>query len=169
MGVGCIGECLREIRIGIFLARTRGKMKTRKLLSTACMIMFMGGCSEDPLIGDYDVPITGKYRLVRTSADEVQIGFIATEFRGCVPAKVVGIAWNTNFIVAKQQKLKERGDFPGDTLPVPAPGQFAYWIIDVRSTNCVGPLTETDYLTKVRSLGLEQLQIQGVSKTKFNK
>jgi hypothetical protein len=143
-------------------------MKSRKLLTAVCIGALLGGCTKDPdpLIGDYDVPLTGKYRLIRTSADEVEVAFIATEVRRCIPAKVVGIAWNTNFIVAKQQKLKQRGDFPGDTLPVPAPGQFAYWIIDVRATNCLGPLAETDYLTKARFLGLEQLQIQDVAKIK---
>jgi len=141
-------------------------MKPRKLLGAICLGALLGGCTKDPLIGDYEVPLISKYRLIRTSADDVEVVFITTEVRRCVPAKVVGIAWNTNFIIAKQQKLKQRGDFPGDTLPVAAPGQFAYWIIDARTTNCLGPLTETDYLTKVRSIGLEQLQIQDVSKMK---
>ena len=84
--------------------------------------------------------------------------------RTCIPAKVVEIGWNTNVIAAKQQHLRIRGMFPGDTLPVPAPGQFSYWIIDIKATNCAGPMTEAEYQAKMRVLGEEKLLLRDVLK-----
>ncbi|HVM62110.1 MAG TPA: DUF3997 domain-containing protein [Verrucomicrobiae bacterium] len=136
------------------------------LFAAICTSALLSSCGRDPLVGDYEIPLVGGYRVLRTNADDVEVVSMDKKFHSCIPPKVVGIAWDNKFIVARQQQLKARGNFPGDTLPVPVPGQFSYWIVDTTATNCLGPMTEPDYLVKSRSLELEHLQMQDVSSLK---
>jgi Protein of unknown function (DUF3997) len=129
------------------------------LLMVICTVTLLSSCSKDPLIGDWDVQLTGGYRLIRLDEDDVEVAYVTKQFHRCIPAKVVEIGWNKNVIAAKQQHLRSRGNFPGDTLPVPVPGEFSYWIINIKTTNCEGPMTETEYQMKMRSLGEETLRL----------
>lgn len=141
-------------------------MKFLVLLVTFCIVALMCSCSKDPLVADYDVQLTADYRLIRLNEDDVEVARVDKELHLCIPAKVVQIGWESNMIVAKQQHLKNRNSFPGDTFPVPAPGEFSYWIIDVKATNCSGPLTEMEYNEKLQSLGQEKLLLRDVSTLK---
>jgi hypothetical protein len=138
-------------------------MKLSILLVTFCVVTLMCSCSDDPLVGDNDVQLIAGYHLIRLNEDDVEVAREDKELHLCIPAKVVQIAWDTNVIAAKQQHLKDRNSFPGDTLPVPVPGEFSYWIIEIKATNCSGPLTETEYNLKLRSLGQEKLSLRDVS------
>jgi hypothetical protein len=127
-------------------------------------LALLNGCSKDPLVQDFDVPLVQGYHLISTDVDDVEVAMLHPRFSSCIPAKVVEVGWNTNFIVAKQQELRNRGDFPGDTLPVPVAGKFSFWIIDLRGTNCFGPMTEADYYSKLQTLGQSPLQMRQISK-----
>lgn len=126
----------------------------------------MGSCSRDPLMGDFDRPLTAGYHLISTSGNQIEVTHMEDSRYLGVPAKVVEIAWNDRFILAKQQELKSRGDFPGDTLPVPVPGKFSYWIIDTGQTNRYGPLSEKEFGEKVQSLGQTNLKLKDLFRAK---
>jgi Protein of unknown function (DUF3997) len=133
-----------------------------RLAPIACS-MFLGACSLDPNMGDFDLALINGYYLVRTSPDSVEILHMDDSRHLGVPAKVVEIAWNEHFILAKQQELQPRGDFPGDTLSIPAPGKFHYWIVDTIQTNRYGPLIQKEFEDKLQSLGLSGLKLKDVS------
>jgi len=129
-------------------------------------LLALCGCSDDPLIGDFDIKLIGDYRLIRTSVDMVNVVHMKDLHRSGIPAKVVELAWNRDFIAAKQQDLKDRGDFPGDNLQVPVPGSFHFWIIDARDGSRYGPLTPTQFDSKLKSLGQTDLKLRPVSRLK---
>jgi len=113
-------------------------MKIRRLATSLFLASLLIGCSKDPLVGDFEVQLTNGFRVVRFDVDDVEVICFEPVVRECVPAKVVEIGWNSNFIAARQQKLRDRNNFPGDKLPVPVPGEFAYWIVDESNANyCV--------------------------------
>jgi hypothetical protein len=117
----------------------------------------------DPMMGDFDVKLIGDYHLSSTSAHEVQVSHITDSRFPEIPSKVVQIAWNDRFIIAKQQELKPRGKFPGDTYLVPVEGKFNFWIIDVNRTNSYGPIAEQDFATKLQFLNVRDLKLKRVS------
>ena len=128
----------------------------------------VNGCRFDPLNSDYGRALDSGYYVEQTSAHQTVI-FNLTIGNGVegepmtIPADVIEIAWNNFFILAKQQELKPRGDFPGDNLPVPDPNKFKYWIIDMVRTNRLGPMTEESFGKAVKILGLSRLRMQNPS------
>ncbi len=78
-------------------------MRLLTLLIVASTSTILGGCSpdSDPLVGDFDVQLSGGYLLVRTNVDDVEVVHMReTLHHKGVPAKVVEIAWNADFILA---------------------------------------------------------------------
>jgi hypothetical protein len=75
-----------------------------------------------------------------------------------VPSKVVEIAWNDRFILAKQQEME-----PG-RLHVATPAKFYYWIIDMVQTNKLGPFSEDEFKKKLVVDGLTNIELKAVNK-----
>jgi hypothetical protein len=139
-------------------------MKRVWCLTIAAGLLAAHGCSVDSSMGDFVLPLTGGYHLVRTSESEVTVMNLAYTSGPEVPAKVVEIAWNNNFILAKQQELAVRGKSPDDMPEVPVPGKFDYWIIDITHTNEYGPFQEREFRLKVLELGQTNLVLKDVYK-----
>jgi hypothetical protein len=112
---------------------------------------------------DFSVRLTGDYYLIQTSPDLTEIYNRKIGGEGDVPADIIEIAWNTNIIIAKQQDMQKRGMFPGDTITVPAPGKFEWWIIDAQIQKRYGPMNETEFLIKLKAMGGENLKLRNVS------
>ena len=117
--------------------------------------------------GDFDKPLLGDYHLLSTSAHQVQVMHMTDSDNPGIPPKVVEIGWNKSFIIAKQQRLKERGDFPGDKLLVPVPSQFAFWIVSVGKTNRYGPLSEKEFNEKLEALSQKELRLKPLSEVRW--
>ena len=128
-------------------------------------------CDFGPGSADYGKVISSDYRLISTSQFQtvivnVKIGEgIGVEPFG-VPANVVEVAWDSRFILAKQQVLRLQGINPRDDYPVPVPGQFNYWIIDITSTNRFGPLSASEFNDKTKKLKIDHLQLKKASRAK---
>jgi hypothetical protein len=132
-----------------------------------CHISFViAGCSRDEFHDVRDVNLPGGNKVISTSSDDIEIANFNDGFKPLVPEEVVGAGWNTNFIVAKQQLFKNRGAFPGDTFRIPDPGKFKYWIIDIKTSNTIGPMTEVEYQRELNSLGQGPVKIQRIEDLK---
>jgi hypothetical protein len=131
------------------------------------IMMTVGSCSRDPLIGDYSAQLPGGYRLERECPDCVEILHDDGTNLGISP-KIIEIAWNERFIIAKQQELKTRGDFSNDKLLVPIPGRFAYWIIDVANRTRYGPLSSQEFEAKRSSLKINDMLLKPVDNFHFS-
>lgn len=125
--------------------------------------MFLWGCSPPNLDTDFSIRLTGDYYLIQTSPDLTEIYNRKIGVEGDVPADIVEIAWNNNIIIAKQRDLEKRGMFPGDRVTVPAPGKFEWWIIDAQIQKRYGPFNETEFLTKLKAMGGDNLKLRKVS------
>lgn len=101
--------------------------------------------------------------MIQTSPDLTEIYNRKIGVEGDVPADIVEIAWNNNIIIAKQRDLEKRGMFPGDRVTVPAPGKFEWWIIDAQIQKRYGPFNETEFLTKLKAMGGDNLKLRKVS------
>ena len=141
-------------------------MRRPRCLGVLIIAVLFCGCSRDPLLGDFDMALTGGYRLRRESSDVIEVYHVSGMSELRVPAKVVQIAWNARAILAKQQHLKVRGDFQGDAFPVPVPGKFDFWIMDLAHTNRLGPLSEQEFSDNVKKLGYTDLKLKDVSELK---
>jgi len=63
-----------------------------------------------------------------------------------IPAKVLQIAWDDRFVLARQQELERRSpDDPNDTYMEPAPGKFHLWILDTSAPEVYGPMTQEEF------------------------
>jgi hypothetical protein len=112
-------------------------------------LAFLSGCGDfgfGPGVYDFKATLAGGYTLYRTSPDEI---VIAGPSGDAIPTKVVEIAHDQKFILAKQQHLRQRT--PGsatDTYEEPVPGEFSYWIVNVARPTIYGPLDEKQFMTK---------------------
>jgi hypothetical protein len=111
-------------------------------------LAFLSGCDFGfgPGLYDFKADLAGGYTLYRTSPDEI---VIAGPSGDAIPTKVVEIAHDQKFILAKQQHLRRRT--PGsetDTYEEPAPGEYSYWILNLAPTTIHGPLDAKQFMTK---------------------
>lgn len=66
------------------------------------LLITLHGCAG---LGDYDIQLPGNFSVVRTSGHQVTISpQLSSHSWGSpiVPAKVVQVAWNEEYIIAKQ-------------------------------------------------------------------
>lgn len=114
-------------------------------------LVMVQGCAG---LGDYDIELPGKYSVVRTSAHQVTISpqqSSSSWGSPIVPAKVVQVAWNENYILAKQLGLKQD---PNKTnyYEIPDETKEYYWILNVRTKEAYGPLNKQDFDNKKKEL-----------------
>lgn len=127
-------------------------MRITKNLLIGIVLVGLCSCGVDPGSADYDYPLPGDFSVRRSSGNQVEIA--SQSALPGVPSKIIEIGWDKRFILAKQQMLKNRGDFPGDTFQVIDPGKYQFWIIDVLNTNRIGPLDENAFVAQKNALGI---------------
>lgn len=108
---------------------------------------------------DFDIPITGNYHLSRSSAHQIII--TTEEGQIVIPAKVLGLWYDSQYIAVKQKDLKYRWDNPKDMFVESDPSIANYWIIDVHTNEQYGPMKASDFKKKALSLEFsERIQLR---------
>lgn len=105
-----------------------------------------------PGLGDYEYDIAGSYKVIRTSVHEVSITTLGSS-KTVVPAKVVEIAWDQKFIIAKQLPLIKNDD---SNVPIPDENTINFWIIDTSDAKVYGPLANEDFEKNKLTLGVPE-------------
>lgn len=126
-----------------------------KCLLIISLSMILYGCAG---AGDFDIDLSGGYSLIRSSAHMVTINKRESEAiwgEAIIPAKVIELAWNDNYILAKREGLKLRNpDNPDDRYEIPDESKIDYWILDVENGEVYGKLNEQDFIKKKNELGV---------------
>lgn len=110
-----------------------------------------------PGIQDFTYGLSGDYELVRSSAHTIMVVPVDgwNNEIPIIPEKVLEIAWNKQFILAKRQGLKRRSpDNPNDTYMEPDDSVFDYWILDTTIPQVYGPLTLEEFKNKRTELSV---------------
>jgi len=130
------------------------------------IVMVCFGCG--PGVGDYEYDLIGNYKLFRSSAHEVQViptsGYQSTT--PIIPTKVIEIAWDDKFILAKQVPLLTNKD-TSDSKKYGTPNETVinYWILDTSVPKVYGPFNSKDFEENKQALGVpSDLILQDVKK-----
>lgn len=126
----------------------------KKLLITLIIssILLSSGCAG---LGDYDITLPDGYSVIRTSAHMIKICKQEDEESWgevLIPAKVVEVAWNDKYILAKQLGLKRNTDNPNSSYEIPDGTQVYYWILEMTTQKKFGPFSEKEFIEKKREL-----------------
>lgn len=126
-------------------------MKQIILWILSCFIL--SGCAG---LADYDIDLPGNYSLLRTSANQITIA-PKTEIGwgpNVIPARVVAVWWNEQYIVAKQLHLK--ADQRGYEEPPqnPTDDDYSYWILEMDNNQVKGPLSVKELENESKKLGI---------------
>lgn len=112
--------------------------------------------------GIYD--LGNQYELAATSAHEVKIvpesGW--TSDTQIIPAKVVELAWNKDYIIAKQLGLKRENDY--SDYEIPDKKKVYYWILDVKEKKRHGPYSKKKFEKELKKYHLEHLKMKNADK-----
>lgn len=127
------------------------------MITIAALVISIPRCG--PVQTDFTHSFAGDYELVRTSVHQVIIvpkgGW--SDDTPKIPSKVVEVAWDDRFILAKRQHLKRRGMSPSDGYEEPVDGKFDYWILDTRRPTGYGPFDEAEFGNQRKELGISEL------------
>jgi len=120
-----------------------------------------------PGYDDFAASLPHGYSLVRSSAHQIIIwpGDGSPERAEAIPTKVVELAHNGTWLLARQQHLQRRSpNNPDDTYEEPVPDTYSYWILNMATHQRFGPLDETAFNAKQTELGLNDgsLRLQSV-------
>ncbi|MGL5085527.1 MAG: DUF3997 domain-containing protein [Clostridium sp.] len=126
-----------------------------------------------PERGDYDITLPNDYSLIRNSAHMITINKQIDESSWnleIIPAKVVELAFNDNYVLAKQVGLKLRDpNNEDDTYQIPDESKISFWILDTANNQAYGPFTENELNEKKKELSIsEDLKLKKVSSYKSN-
>ncbi len=133
-------------------------------IGCVALVIVCGGFG--PGMADYTYDVSGGYHVVRSSAHQITVVPVKgwMDQTPIIPPKVVEIAWDETFVLAKQQHLRRA--FPNNSRNAyeePAPGQFSYWILNVKEPKVFGPLEEATFRANRIELRVpESLKLQGV-------
>lgn len=110
---------------------------------------------------EYDVG-NGNYALYRSSAHSIAIspksGY--TSETEIIPEKVVEVAWNNQYVIAKQYGMKREN--PERTYEIPDETIENYWILDTENKERHGPFSYEEFLLKIQEFKLTDLELKPV-------
>lgn len=122
------------------------------LLTTGCL----------PGYSDYSYNLINGYILARSSNHEIMIvpedGWQSDE--QIIPAKVVEVAWNDRYVIAKQYGLKLKNDY--NTYEIPDRSKEYYWILDTEQQRKYGPYNKKEFNNELKRYNLENLKLKKV-------
>lgn len=107
---------------------------------------------------DYEVELPGNFSIVSTSEHLVTISPKENEGSwgsAVVPAKVVEVGWDKNFILAKQVDLVDDPEIANNTV-IPDMDTSHYWIIETGTEVITGPLDEQSFTDKKTELSISK-------------
>jgi len=114
---------------------------------------------------DYRYDVGNGYILVRSSAHEIRVvpkgGWQNDNVT--IPPKVVEIAWNDTYVIAKQLGLKKANpDAPNSSYKIPDENKVNYWILNTIERQRYGPYTEDEFTEKLIEFELTDLILKDV-------
>ncbi len=122
------------------------------ILTTSCF----------PGYSDYRYNLINGYILVRSSKHEIVIvpedGWQSDE--QIISAKVVEVAWNDRYVIAKQYGLKLENDY--NDYEIPDKSKVYYWILDTEQQKRYGPYNKKEFDNELRNYNLENLTLKNV-------
>ena len=125
------------------------------LLIIVFLSLALLGCAG---AGDYNIDLHGGYSLIRSSAHMVTINKRINDSSWdspIIPAKVVQIATNDKYILAKQVGLKRRNpNNSSDTYEIPDETKVNYWIFQIKDGKTYGPLALDDFNKKKKEMSI---------------
>ena len=103
-----------------------------------------------PGLQDFSAPLGHGYFIHRTSSHQIIIAPQSwSPDTPVIPTKVIELANDDRFVIAKQQLLERRSPKnPNDTYEQPKPNGFQYWILDLQTPIVYGPLTDEKFKTE---------------------
>lgn len=130
------------------------------------LIVFAFIISISPGQYDYSYNIVNDFELIRSSAHEIKIipkdGY--TIENEIIPTKVVEVAWNNRYVIAKQYGMKKAYPEEADnTYEVPDEAVVNYWILDTESKDRYGPFSYEEFSIKLQEFNLTNLQLKPVT------
>jgi len=140
--------------------------KTISLIASALalIIAFPLTACIGPGVQDYEYQVADGYKLVRSSAHMIQVvpndGWRSDD--EIIPAKVVEIAWNHEYVIAKQLGMVRRSHEENDTYMVPDVSQVYYWILYAPEGKRYGPFDEAEFQNKLIEFKLTNLTLKDV-------
>ena len=114
-----------------------------------------------PGVFDYEYKVgNGSYTLHRNSADVIYIapnnGYSSkTEI---IPEKIVEVAWNNRYVIAKQYGMKKES--LDKTYEIPDESIVNYWILDTEMKIIYGPFLYEEFLLNVQKFDLTNLELK---------
>ena len=115
-------------------------------------MMWIRHLTLGPGVQDFTYKLSGGYMLSRSSANTIMVipkNGSWNDTIPTIPEKVIEIAWDKHFILAKRQGLQRRSpENPNDTYMEPDDSVFDYWILDVSLPKVYGPLTREEFENK---------------------
>lgn len=130
-----------------------------RILALLLLAGLLGGCDPaafGPGASDFHAPLSGDYSVYRSSAHEIKItpgSWNAST--PVIPTMVVELDHDNTWVIAKQQHMRLRdpnGRPDGPREPVP--DKFSYWILNTRSAQVWGPLTDEQFASTRSELGV---------------
>lgn len=135
------------------MVRSQGRM-IKKILIFSVMIhlLFLAGCAG---LADYSIDLPGNLSVIRTSANNVTIAPNNGEDSwgaNLVPAEVVEVGWNDEYIIAKQKDSSDT---------------YYFWVIEIDNKEVTGPLNESDFADKKEEFGydVQLIEVQDLINT----
>ncbi|CAI8791535.1 lipoprotein [Bacillus cereus VDM021] len=128
-----------------------------KRLMTVIAIILLTGCTANSSHSAYT--INEEYELINTSGNAFELfpkqdAVYATQY---VPAKIVEIAWDDIYIIAKQ--IEEKSDPNNPESSITNKRSEHYWIIDMNNNRRFGPYNEKQFQEQKEAFRIsEQLQ-----------
>ena len=118
-------------------------------------LIMLTGCAG---LADYSLDLPGNYSIVRTSAHQVTVApKISDSHWGSdvIPTKVTGVAWDDNYILAKQLDLVNDPK-SSNGYQIPNNDDVHFWILEIKSGKIFGPLDEVAFLEKKNEFGISK-------------
>lgn len=126
---------------------------------TIIAIILLAGCTVNSSHSAYT--INDEYELIKTSGNAFELfpkqdAVYATQY---VPAKIVEIAWDDLYIIAKQIEDKSNPNNPESSITNKQNEQ--YWIIDMNNNRRFGPYNEKQFQKQKEAFRISQ-QLQNI-------
>ena len=108
--------------------------------------------------GPYDIKLPNGYSLISSSAHNLTLNKQIDENNwgeAIIPAEIVEIAWDDNYILTKQLGLKRRNpNNIDDTYEIQDESKVSYWILEIESGTVYGPLKDNEFAEKKKELSI---------------
>lgn len=144
-------------------------MKNRCMLISliALILIIVTGCGRTDTLNDDECYVGTGYKLIQTSGHQISVipadGHEIDKPR--IQPKVVEIAWNERYVIAKQLGLKSAyPDNPNNSYKIPDEEDVSYWILDTKENVLFGGFNLTDFEKKLSEFGInDSLKLTSVN------